>query len=106
MRHLHLHHRDRLILKRAGKEGRAPTRALGGAGFPPGRKGMHVHDRRIRRALVVMTAAAMAVPFMPAAPAAAQGHDCTIMGPYYVEEAVDCVYFVLSMIAIGDIPPN
>ena len=53
-----------------------------------------------------MTAAAMAVPFMPAAPAAAQGHDCTIMGPYYVEEAVDCVYFVLSMIAIGDIPPN
>jgi hypothetical protein len=62
---------------------------------------------RMRKGLVAATAAAtMAVPFMPAAPAAAQGHDCTIMGPYYVEEAVDCVYFVLSMIAIGDIPPN
>ncbi|MDQ3915959.1 MAG: hypothetical protein M3323_11655 [Actinomycetota bacterium] len=49
--------------------------------------------------LAATTAAAIAVPMMPATPAAAQSHDCTIMGPEYVEEVVDCVYMILSMIS-------
>lgn len=47
----------------------------------------------IRTGLVAAAATALLVA--PAAPAAA-GYDCTIMGPAYVEDAVDCAYYILE----------
>ncbi|HEV2755452.1 MAG TPA: hypothetical protein VG318_06710 [Actinomycetota bacterium] len=67
--------------------------------------------RRIRNGIIAAsTAAALAVPLLPAAPAAAQDYDCQIspIGPSHIPgEVVDCVIFIL-ITAIGDpdLPPG
>lgn len=53
--------------------------------------------RRIALAMVVGAAATM---FAAPAPASATSHDCTIVGPHYVSEVVDCVVFIYER-AIG-----
>ncbi|MDQ4025731.1 MAG: hypothetical protein M3217_09635 [Actinomycetota bacterium] len=57
--------------------------------------------KRLRNgALAAATVVALALPVMPATPAAAQTRDCKIMGGgNYVQEVVDCVYLILSLIA-------
>lgn len=48
----------------------------------------------------LVAAAAAALLVGPAVPAAAGGgYDCTIMGPAYVEDAVDCAYYILEHLA-------
>ena len=46
---------------------------------------------------VALAAAAIAaISSVPVAPAHATSHDCIIMGPYYVEEVVDCAVFIIE----------
>ena len=54
--------------------------------------------KRIGGGLIAVAAATMLVA--PAVPAAAEtGYDCTIMGPAYVEDAIDCAYYILEHLA-------
>nr|MDQ3958563.1 hypothetical protein [Actinomycetota bacterium] len=52
----------------------------------------------VRNGLVAVAAAGMMLA--PAAPARASTstYDCKIMGPYYVEEAVDCAYYLVTIL--------
>ena len=64
--------------------------------------------KKIRNVIVAATAAAaLMVPVMPAAPAAAAEPDCELhfFGlSSYVWETVDCVVYVLS--TVTDLPPH
>lgn len=67
--------------------------------------------KRIRNGVIAATAAAaLAVPVLPAAPAAAQDYDCQIspIGPSHIPgEVVDCViYIIITAIADPDLPPH
>lgn len=54
--------------------------------------------KRITGGLIAAAAATMLLA--PAAPAAAETADtCTIMGPAYVEDAIDCAYYILEHLA-------
>ena len=46
--------------------------------------------------VAIAAAAIAAVSAMPVTPARASSHDCTIMGPDYVSEAVDCAIYILE----------
>ncbi len=63
--------------------------------------------KRFRSSAVALAAAAaLALPVATATPAAAQTHDCKIMGGgNYVAEVVDCAYLILSLIA-DPFPPR
>lgn len=48
----------------------------------------------------LVAAAAAALLAAPAVPAAADsGYDCTILGPAYVQEVVDCAFYILEHLA-------
>lgn len=55
-----------------------------------------------------LTAATIAFPVVTATPAAAQTYDCRFMGvSYLVQDAVECVYFILiTAIDDPDLPPH
>lgn len=55
---------------------------------------------RIRNGVLAATVAAtVAVPVMPAAPAAAQTYDCRFMGPSYIlQDAGECVQLLLMLL--------
>ncbi len=60
-----------------------------------------MRKRRVRKALVALaTAGAAALMVVPAAPAAAQPYDCQFAGPYVVDDAFDCVYYII-ITAVG-----
>lgn len=50
--------------------------------------------------LAVAATLVAAVAMVPAAPASAEMRDCRILGPYYVEEVVDCALYIYET-AIG-----
>lgn len=48
----------------------------------------------------LVAAAVVAVLAAPVAPAAASAsYDCTILGPAYVQEVVDCAFYILEHLA-------
>lgn len=65
--------------------------------------------RSPRKALMGATAALLAVPLLPGAPAAAAALDCKIVitdVTGILRETNDCIHYILSAISLPDLPPH